>query len=260
MPWVWPAWDRSYTEFDGGRVEEFVPSHVLREADYEQRPETMLELARKLARFHALNLPMSKQRHRILDSCEQQLQNRQLEQFRKVANHVGMADISVFENFDVKSEIEWLKQLESAVGGRIVTTSGDINKNNILIRDKPDKFGERVMIIDYEGVSMDFRGRDVGQIFIMKIIEINDGHLCRSCEYPDDEWRRKFVVEYMRETKSLNQFQWDESLDSVEHVLMEAEFFMLHSIHVIMGFLLGQGDDSFFYKMGTDQSLSFLVS
>ncbi|KAG4080130.1 hypothetical protein HA402_008201 [Bradysia odoriphaga] len=250
---------RLYGSFDGGRVEEFVPSHVLREKDYEQRPETVLELARKLARFHALNLPISKERNPILEACEHHLQNRDLEKFRKVAEHVGMTNISDFENFDVKSEINWLKKLESSVGGRIVTTIGDINKNNILILDKSDKLGERVMIIDYEGVSMDFRGRDIGQIFLMKIVENNDGKLCRSCDYPDEAWRRKFITEYLKETKSLNNFMWNENLDTLEHLVMETEFFMFHSIHVILGFLLNQGDDSFFYKMETDKAMSFLT-
>lgn len=113
-----------------------------------------------------------------------------------------MAYIGGFEEFDVKSEIEWLRKLESSVGGRIATTSGDINKNNILIRDKPDKLCERVMIINYEGVSMDFRGR----ANIMKLIEINDGYLCKSCEYRDDAWRRK-IAEYFKETKSSNYFE-----------------------------------------------------
>ncbi|XP_037027687.1 choline/ethanolamine kinase-like [Bradysia coprophila] len=250
---------RLYGSFDGGRVEEFVPSHVLREKDYEQRPETVLELARKLARFHALNLPISKERNRILEACEHQLQNRDLEKFRKVADHVGMTDISAYEHFDVQSEISWLKKLESSVGGRIVTTLGDINKNNILVLDKPDKFGERVMIIDYEGFSMDFRGRDIGQIFLMKIVENNDGYLCRSCDYPDEAWRRKFIAEYLKETESMNNFLWNENLDNVEHLVMETEFFVFHSIHVIIGFLLNQGDDSFFYKMETDQAMSFLT-
>lgn len=40
-----------YGSFDGGRVEEFVPSHMLRSVDYDQKPETMLELARKFAHF-----------------------------------------------------------------------------------------------------------------------------------------------------------------------------------------------------------------
>lgn len=50
---------RLYGSFDCGRIEEFVPSHMLRELDYEQRPKTVSELARKLARFYALNLPIS---------------------------------------------------------------------------------------------------------------------------------------------------------------------------------------------------------
>lgn len=249
-----------YGAFDGGRVEEFVYSHMLRDADYEQRPETILELARKLARFHALDLPISKERHDILDVCELYYRQRDLDQFRRLANHLGVTDISSCEQFDVKSEIEWLKKVEKVVSGRIVTISGDINKNNILIRDEPDKFGERVMMIDYELCARDFRGRDIGQIFIMKVLEMEDGYFYVGSDYPDDAWRRSFIAEYLKVTKTLNYFEWDEKLDSVDHVLMEADFFMFHCVQMITGFFMNQNDDSSFYKMPVDKAQSMLVS
>lgn len=249
-----------YGSFDGGRVEEFVYSHMLRDTDYEQRPETILELARKLARFHALDLPISKERHKILDACELFQQQCDFDQFRRLANHLGIVDISICEQFDITSEIEWLKKVENEVSGRIVTISGDINKNNILVRDEPDKFGERVMMIDYELCARDYRGRDIGQIFVMKLLEMEDGYFYISCDYPDEAWRRLFITEYLKESKALNYFEWDEKLDSVDHVLMEADFFMFHCIQMITGFFFNQKDDSSFYKMPVDKARSMLVS
>ncbi|KAG4067963.1 hypothetical protein HA402_010649 [Bradysia odoriphaga] len=247
-----------YGAFDGGRVEEFIPSHMLRDVDYNERPETMLELARKLARFHALDLPISKKGFHMLDICEKYLKTRDLKQFRKLADHIGMTDISAFEEFDVSSEIQWLRTVESAVNGRIVTISGDINKNNILIRDEPDKFGERVMIIDYEICSRDFRGRDIGMVFAAKQIEMNDGYWFISSDYPDDAWRRSFVTEYLKQTKLLSYFEWDDKLDSVDHVLMEGDFFMFYCIQMVTGIFFNQGDDSFYYKMPADKAQSML--
>lgn len=249
-----------YGSFDGGRVEEFVYSHMLRDVDYEQRPETMLELARKLARFHSLDLPISKERHQILDSCEQLHQQSDIEQFRKLANHLGIANVKSCEEFDVTSEIQWLKMVENVIAGRIVTISGDINKNNVLVRDKPDKFGERVMMIDYELCARDFRGRDIGQIFIMKLFEMENGYFHICCDYPNEDWRRLFITEYLKETKKLNYFEWDEKLDSVDHVLMEADFFVFHSIQMVVAFFLSQKDDSSFYHMQVDKARSMLVS
>ncbi|KAG4073900.1 hypothetical protein HA402_014105 [Bradysia odoriphaga] len=249
-----------YGAFDGGRVEQFVPSHMLREADYEQRPETMLELARKLARFHALDMPISQERHHILDVCELYLEKRDFAQFRRLAHHAGLMDVSTFEDFDVKTEIQWLRKVEQLVNGRIVTISGDLNKNNILIRDEPDKFGERVMMIDYELAARDYRGRDIGQIFTTKILELDDGVFSVFSKYPDETWRREFVTEYLKKTKSLNYFEWDEKLDSVDHVAMEGDFFMFHAIHMITGLFASQKDDSPFYKMPVDMARSLLVN
>ncbi|KAJ6648017.1 Choline/ethanolamine kinase [Pseudolycoriella hygida] len=249
---------RLYGSFDGGRVEEFVYSHMLTQADYDQRPETMLELARKLARFHALDLPISKERHQILDACEGYYQQRDLEQFRELAKHLGMKDMSKIEDFDVMAEIEWLKKNENVISGRIVTISGDTNKNNVLVRDELDKFGERVMIIDYELCARDFRGRDIGAVFAMKIIEHKDGYFSICCDYPDETWRRKFITEYLKQTKELNYFEWDEKLDSADHVLMEAEFFMFYIVQMIIGFFMNQKADSLFFKMEMDKARSML--
>ncbi|KAG4074125.1 hypothetical protein HA402_014330 [Bradysia odoriphaga] len=247
-----------YGSFDGGRVEQFVPSQMLRDVGYDQRSETMSELARKLARFHSLDLPISQERHQVLDVCEFYLEKRDFEQFRRLAHHFGFMDVSRFEDLDVKSEIQWLRKVEQLVNGRIVTISGDLNKNNILIRDEPDKFGERVMMIDYELAARDYRGRDIGQVFAYKVLEMKDDCFRICCEYPDETWRRAFVTEYLKQTKSLNYFEWDEKLDNVDHVLMEAEFFMFHSIHMITGIFINQKEDSVFYNMPADMVLSML--
>ncbi|KAJ6645404.1 Choline/ethanolamine kinase [Pseudolycoriella hygida] len=247
-----------YGSFDGGRVEQFLPSHMLREEDYKQRPETLLELARKLARFHSLDLPISQERYDVLNVCEYYHRNRDFEKFRKLAKHLGVDDLSNFEEFDIKSEADWSRSLEDAVNGRIVTISGDVNKNNVLVRDEPDTFGERVMMIDYELCARDYRGRDIGQVFLMKIFEMKDGYFYICCDYPDEAWRRTFVEEYLKETRSLNYFEWDEKLDSVDHLLMEAEFFMFHSVQLFLGFFTNVKDDSPLFNMPVDQAKSMV--
>lgn len=120
-------------------------------------------------------MPISKERHQILDACEMYNKRRDSEEFRKLARHLNIADISDYENFTCSAEIDWLKRVEKIVGGRIVTISGDVNKNNVLVRDEPDKFRERVMMIDYELCARDYRGRDIGQVFFFKTLDMNDG-------------------------------------------------------------------------------------
>lgn len=169
-------------------------------------------------------------------------------------------DTSFCEQFDVKSEIQWLRKVEKTVSGRIVTISGDLNKNNILIRDEPDTFGERAMMIDYELTARDYRGRDLGQIFVFRGIEMVDGFFKVKCDYPDENWRRSLVTEYLNETKKINYFEWNDNLDNVEHVLMEADFFMFYGIQMVLGFFLNQKSDSSFYEMPVDKARNMIVS
>lgn len=51
--------------FDGGRVEEFVPSHPITDAELAD-DNIARELIRNLARFHALQLPVSKKKRNLL--------------------------------------------------------------------------------------------------------------------------------------------------------------------------------------------------
>ena len=71
-------------------------------------------------------------------------------------------------------------------------------------------------MIDYELAGTDYCGRDFGEFFPLKTMEIRDGKFEIVSEYPDEEWRKTFITEYLRMTKELNYFEFDkEGLDSM---------------------------------------------
>jgi len=237
--------------FDGGRVEEFVPSHRLTESDLADE-NTSLELIRKLARFHALQLPVSNKKRDMLSMVGTYQKEYNRENVLKLLERIGLTtdEISFLEE-EYEPEEVFLRSFESKVGGRIVLCHGDLNKNNILVRDKPDQFNERVMLIDYEAAATDYRGCDLGLLLFVKMAEMtNEGIIQIVCGWPDENYRRMMVTEYLKETKKLNYFQFDEQgLDSVDHVMMEIDFFVMYGIHLFNSFFKKMTNNEFFHQL-----------
>lgn len=249
--------------FDGGRVEEFVPSHRLTGADLAAEP-TLSELARKLARFHALQLPVSKKKRDLLHISATYQDEYKKENLMKLAEGVGSIDVDYcsYLNEDYHAEHAFLRSFESKVGGRLVLCHGDLNKNNILIRDTPDTFNERVMLIDYELAATDYRGCDLAGMLYAKMYEMrDDGSFELVGEWPDDDYRRTFVTEYLNETKKLNYFEFDENgLDSLDHVMMELDFFAMYGLQLVKGFFKRIPNNEFFHLQSHAVIKSWLVS
>lgn len=248
--------------FDGGRVEEFVPSHRLTEADLADE-NTSIELIRKLARFHSLQLPVSKQKRDMLLMSAISQDEYKKENLLKIVEHVGLnVDDYSFPDEEYRAEHAFLLSFESKVGGRLVLCHGDLNKNNILVRDSPDKFNEHIMLIDYEAAATDYRGCDLAGLLFVRMFEMkDDGSFDIVCGWPDDEYRRMIVTEYLNETKKLNYFEFDENgIDSVDHVMMEIDFFVMYGLQMFKGFFKKMPNNEFFQQQPVVMLKSWLVS
>lgn len=250
---------KMYGAFNGGRIEEFLPSHTLREADYIERPENTFELARKIARFHALQLPISRLKYDVLKVAETYY-NECNKEALKVFGEYYAINTKTAEEFDIAAEIKWAKSIEKKIGSRIVTCKGDLVKHNILVLEEPDIFGERIVIIDYERAAREYRGRDIGEVFAMRQYEMIDGIFTLVCDYPKEEWRRTFIEKYLNETKTLGYFEWDDVLDSVDHVLMEAEFFGLYILLLYASSIVRLKTDAAMRQQPKDTAKLWIVS
>lgn len=248
--------------FDGGRVEEFVPSHRITEVDLVD-DRLSLELVRKLARFHALKLPVSKRNRDLLTIIVAFQGDYIRDNFVKIATRVGIDPNELLcLDEDCAAENAFLRSFESRVGGRQLLCHGDLNKNNVLIRDTPDQFNERVMLIDYEAAGTDYRGCDLGSLLLCKMLEMSDdGVFHVVCEWPDEEYRRMIITEYLKETKKLNYFEFDaDGIDSVDHLMMEADFFVLYIIQLFIGFFKKMPNAEFFHQQPDAMIKGWLVS
>lgn len=236
--------------FEGGRVEEFIPSHRITETDLAD-DNISLELVRKLARFHALQLPVPKQNRDLLSISAIYQDEYNREKVMKLAKRVDIEPEELwYLDDDYVADHAFLRSFESKVGGRQVLCHGDLNKNNILVRDTPDQFNERTMLIDYELAGTDYRGCDLAALLVCRIFEMtDDGAFHVVCEWPDETYRRMILTEYLNETRKLNYFEFDANgVDSVDHLMMEVDFFVLYTLQLFKGFFKRMPNNEFFHQ------------
>lgn len=89
------------------------------------------------------------------------------------------------------------------------------------------------LIFIYTKLRFNPRGLDIGHHFIhwlftpdLKTMDF----LSKQLDYPDENIRRAFVEEYLKETKMLVDYEF-EDIDSVDHVMMETDFFQMRVLH-----------------------------
>ena len=90
---------------------------------------------------------------------------------------------------------------------------------------------DKLVLIDYETCCFVWRGSDIGQHFHDRTVDVTamTGEIDpkSSLEYPTEDERRYFIQEYLDEVEKLGTYQIDPELDSVETLLIEAEYFGL---------------------------------
>lgn len=118
------------------------------------------------------------------------------------------------------------------------------------------------MLIDYELAAIDYRGVDLAGLLLGRMCEMDEnGAFAPVCEWPDDGYRRMIVTEYLNETKKLNYFAFDgNGLDSVDHVMMEVDFFIMHGLQFYMGFMKKMTSNDMILKLPIETIKNWFVS
>lgn len=118
--------------------------------------------------------------------------------------------------------------MEKKVKSRVVLCNVDCNWLNCLIRNETDQFGERVTLIDYEYAQNYRRGFDFGFHFCSWVMDLGvaKDHLS-GLDHPIQEIRRQYVEAYLIEFAKSSKVKLDSKLDSVDHMMMEIDFYEL---------------------------------
>lgn len=206
--------------FDGGRIEEFVDSHQMTE---EEAFDPLLEsdLARNLARFHAVNnLPLPKPGYDFRDILLQHFHSAN-DSIHKVLSDDNCSRIHSILKHDWESELDFLSSLLQPENHRMVLMHWDTHLHNIGVRNSPTEGQLKTILYDYEMSNYNIRGKDIGLFFLSRS-GLHASDMSAVTQFPPIESCKSFVQEYMKECRLLLR-DWDEtSLDSHQHILKES--------------------------------------
>lgn len=232
--------------FDGGRLEEFIPSRTLADADL-LKPVIRMQIAQKLARLHLLEIPIGKVPFDRLDQVRTKFSTIKPQDYIDVANNLELKKKGVncefIANFGYAKEVDWLGGIQPQIKSRNVMCTRDLNRLNCLVRETPDKFNELITLIDFEFFGFGPRACDLAAHFTNWMFDLSKTNN-QGIELPSPEIRRQYCKVYLKEINKLSAgIKFDKfGLDSVDHLVEETEFFMMMNFLFCISLVLNWKD------------------
>lgn len=239
-----------YGFFPLGRLEQFVEAPCLDQNDM-YIPKVSASIAVALAKFHTLEMPFSKEPRWLFETTVKYL--KQVSNI-KFTNQKDIKKFNLLKSFNLENEFDQLRNFLERLDSQVVFCHNDINIGNIL------KLPHKLMIIDYEYGSYNYRGFDFGNHFCEWMFNNNykeypffqyDYSL-----YPSREQQIHFAKAYMKGLKeekeklrrkaqhnlsvrienleidknnNKNEHDSEENIEDLEQLLKEANYFALSS-------------------------------
>ncbi|XP_006816045.1 choline/ethanolamine kinase-like [Saccoglossus kowalevskii] len=150
-----------YGIFQGGRIEEYIPSRSLtvEEMGYESYN---IEIAQKLAGFHGMDLPLSKEPTWVINMCHRWLH----EVLHSISFTTPELDTKYNKllSYGLPEELKYLEKMIEVTSSPTVFCHNDLNEGNILLVNSDSKCN-RLMFIDFEYAGYNHRGFDIANHF-----------------------------------------------------------------------------------------------
>ncbi|XP_074594366.1 choline/ethanolamine kinase-like [Brevipalpus obovatus] len=219
--------------FEGGRIEEFIEN-------IRYRPEELLGfevdemIAKKMARIHSLELPISKKLV-FLDTCfDIWVKGRFLQEDVETdivytGEELKMAD--EIDEFDYLGTIDWLKSTAKKIKARKTFCHNDLHLQNVLFKANSNNTSNEdgTTLIDMELSTYNYRGYDFSYYFNFRFYHPAHGKKnWDQVKYPDEEHKRKFFQIYLNALEELDP-NFDPSIDNVEQLLVEEKFMSMYT-------------------------------
>ncbi|XP_044285529.1 choline/ethanolamine kinase isoform X2 [Varanus komodoensis] len=191
---------RLYGIFPQGRLEEYIPSRRLLTEDLPE-PSISREIASKMARFHGMVMPFNKEPKWLFGTMERYLkqiseltfpQEAQLQKLRKL------------KAYNLEAEMRSLRALLEATPSPVVFCHNDVQEGNILLlAGRGAAPTDRLMLIDFEYSSYNYRGFDIANHFCEWVYDYSHGqwpfYRSRPENYPSHGQQLHFIRSYLEE-------------------------------------------------------------
>uniref|UniRef100_A0AC34EZN8 Choline kinase n=1 Tax=Panagrolaimus sp. ES5 TaxID=591445 RepID=A0AC34EZN8_9BILA len=240
-----------YGIFEGGRIEEYMPSRPLTMSDIHD-VQVSKEIARQLAKIHQLNAPIKKNANFMdfIDEWYQNLSNNQnLPPFFNSPKHYHKYSPKILTIKDIKKEIEFIRSKISKLLKNIVFCHNDLHGGNILLindNKNPIKTNlkSKLMLIDFEFASYNPRGFDLGHHFAEFVFDYEAKSLPYSSteRIPSKKHKFEFVFAYLEEQNF--KLSENEKIQKANELLIETLPFIPISYLFWSGYMINDGLNS----------------
>uniref|UniRef100_A0A915L771 Choline kinase n=1 Tax=Romanomermis culicivorax TaxID=13658 RepID=A0A915L771_ROMCU len=200
---------RLFGIFNGGRLEEYIVSRPLTCPDIRQ-DDISLRIARKIARIHKLNVPISKEPTYLCEALERWIERLRLcspsfslpinTTIDKISNGTNFK-VRVVDLDELQAHLYTIKSAISRSTSPVVFCHNDLQEGNILLpKENCDK---DLVVIDFEYASYNYRAFDFANHFCEWSISYGHDespHYEIDMEnFPSHEAQKRFIREYLKE-------------------------------------------------------------
>ncbi|XP_020787809.1 choline/ethanolamine kinase isoform X1 [Boleophthalmus pectinirostris] len=242
-----------YGIFPEGRLEQYLTNTRMR-TDHLSEPSISAEIATKVARFHNMLMPFNKEPKWLFGTIDKYMDQVMKLKFNREAH---VKKYNKLMKLDLPGELERLRALLAATPSPVVFCHNDVQegdlimklnerrprvvnkaKGNILILEAKDQSSnERLMLIDFEYSSYNYRGFDFGNHFCewMYDYTYNQWPFFKASpeNYPTREQQLHFLRSYLAEQERLSNVKMDWACVE-EDMIIEANRYALAS-HFLWG-------------------------
>ncbi|KAK2519373.1 Chkb [Columba livia] len=152
---------RLYGVFPQGRLEQYIPSRRLRTEDLRD-PDISKEIAVKMSRFHGMVMPFNKEPKWLFGTMEWYL--KQISELT-FAEEAQLMKFNHLKTYNLQEEMKSLRELLEATPSPVVFCHNDVQEGNILLLAGHEDSSDKLMLIDFEYSSYNYRGFDIGNHF-----------------------------------------------------------------------------------------------
>uniref|UniRef100_A0A2K6K2F0 Ethanolamine kinase n=1 Tax=Rhinopithecus bieti TaxID=61621 RepID=A0A2K6K2F0_RHIBE len=211
-----------YGIFPQGRLEQFIPSRRL-DTEELSLPDISAEIAEKMATFHGMKMPFNKEPKWLFGTMEKYLN----EVLRiKFTEESRIKKLHKLLSYNLPLELENLRSLLESTPSPVVFCHNDCQEGNILLLEgQENSEKQKLMLIDFEYSSYNYRGFDIGNHFCEWMYDYSYEKYpffrANIRKYPTKKQQLHFISSY------LPAFQNDfENLSTEEKSIIEEEMLL----------------------------------
>ncbi|XP_061783887.1 choline kinase alpha isoform X2 [Nerophis lumbriciformis] len=188
-----------YGIFPQGRLEQYLPSRKLDTCELSD-PNISAEVAEKMAKFHAMRMPFNKEPTWLFGTMDKYLGQVMRLNFTRESQ---LRRFNRLLSYNLLHEMDWLKALLESTNSPVVFCHNDCQEGNILLLNcRPESDKQKLMLIDFEYSSYNYRGFDLGNHFCEWMYDYNCDHFpffkVNVQAYPSKAQQLHFIENYLR--------------------------------------------------------------